>query len=192
MKKLTLAVLTSSLISAPVFAAGYGDEEPDAFIGGSVTYSKLENMEVYGEYIDEIGESDEFDDDRSSWKAFAGVWLTDYIGIEGQYMAIGEFEQNGVEFDPDGVTASVLLGLPIAEHTRIYVKGGQMWWSADYEGPAGFTDETDGTSLFYGGGVSVAILDNLNVRAEYERAKFDEGEVNADVDFASVGLGFMF
>tara|TARA_Y100000815_G_C13114076_1_gene414255 strand:- start:118 stop:708 length:591 start_codon:yes stop_codon:yes gene_type:complete len=196
MKKLSLAVLATSFIAAPVLAEPYGnsydDDQPDAFIGGSVTYSKMENLAVYGEDIEELGDADELKDDRSSWKAFAGVWITDYIGVEGQYMAIGKFEENGVSFDPDGVTASVLLGIPVAEHTRIYANGGQMWWNADYKGPLGYTDETDGTSLIYGAGVSVAILDNMNVRAEYERTKFDEGEVDADIDFASVGLGFMF
>ena len=196
MKKLSLAVLATSFIAAPVLAEPYGnsydDDQPDAFIGGSVTYSKMENLAVYGEDIEELGDADELKDDRSSWKAFAGVWITDYIGVEGQYMAIGKFEENGVSFDPDGVTASVLLGIPVAEHTRIYAIGGQMWWNADYKGPLGYTDETDGTSLIYGAGVSVAILDNMNVRAEYERTKFDEGEVDADIDFASVGLGFMF
>ena len=72
------------------------------------------------------------------------------------------------------------------------MKGGQFWWDADVKGPLGYSDEREGTAMFYGVGTSIAVLDNLNLRLEYERADFDEDRVEADVDFASAGLSVMF
>ncbi|MDY6828427.1 MAG: outer membrane beta-barrel protein, partial [Pseudomonadota bacterium] len=69
---------------------------------------------------------------------------------------------------------------------------GQMWWEADIDGPLGFSDERDGSTLFYGVGVALKLLPNLNVRAEYERAELDDDDVDADVDFASIGAEFIF
>ena len=161
-------------------------------MGGSISYSKLENLSIGGEEVEELGDADEFDDDRTSWKGFAGVWLNDYVGIEGQYLNLGEYKEGSFQFDPSGLTASLMLGLPAGDHTRVFVKGGQFWWDADVKGPLGYSDEREGTAMFYGVGTSIALLDNLNLRLEYERADFDEDNVKADVDFASAGLAFMF
>ncbi|GAA6145507.1 outer membrane beta-barrel protein [Thalassolituus maritimus] len=194
MKKLTMSVAIAALGSAMYGVPAYADRESDAdaFVGGAISYSKLKNLSIGGEEIDELGDADEFDDDRTSWKGFAGVWLNDYVGIEGQYLNLGEYKESGFKFDPSGLTASVLLGLPAGDHTRVFVKGGQFWWDADVKGPLGYSDEREGTAMFYGVGTSIAVLDNLNLRLEYERADFDEDRVEADVDFASAGLSVMF
>ncbi len=46
--------------------------------------------------------------------------------------------------------------------------------------------------MFYGAGVSTALLPVLNLRLEYERAAFDDDNIEADLDFASVGAEFIF
>jgi hypothetical protein len=194
MKKLTIpattALLTAAMYGAPAMAES--EYDADAFVGGSISYSKLENLSIGGEDVEELGDADEFDDDRTSWKGFAGVWLNDYVGVEGQYLNLGEYKEGSFQFDPSGLTASLMLGLPAGDHTRVFVKGGQFWWDADVKGPLGYSDEREGTAMFYGVGTSIALLDNLNLRLEYERADFDEDNVKADVDFASAGLAFMF
>jgi OOP family OmpA-OmpF porin len=197
MKKITLtavtaALMSGSVVSVPAFANDATEYDADAFIGASLSYSKLENLSLGGQDIEELGDADEFDDDRTSWKAFAGVWANDYLGLEAQYLNLGEYKQNNFSFDPSGFTAAVMLGLPAGEHSRVYVKGGQFWWNADVKAPLGYSDERDGTALFYGVGTTLAVLPNMNLRVEYERADFDEDNVEADVDFASVGLGVMF
>lgn len=196
MKKFTLTTLSTavlmSTIAAPTFAADYDQSEPDIFVGGSLVYSKLENLSLGDENIEELGDADEFNDDKASWKAFAGVWANDWVGVETQYLDLGEFKEGSFSVDPSGFTAAVLLGLPAGDHSRVYVKGGQFWWDADVKGPLGYNDKRSGSTLFYGVGASFELLPNLNLRAEYERADFDEDNVEADIDFASVGLGFMF
>ena len=189
----SVALMAAPMIVLPAYADDYGSTASDAdvFVGGSAIYSKLDNLEIRDNAVDE-GELGEFDDDRSSWKAFAGVWANDWLGIEAQYLDMGKYEDNGFSLDADGYTASLLLGMPLGDHSRIFVKGGRLWWNADTTGPLGYDSSADGSTLFYGAGVSLGLLENVNLRAEYERARFDEDNVDADLDFASVGVGFMF
>jgi len=187
--------LTAAVISifsvAPAYAAD-GSYDADVFAGGAVSYSKIDNLSVGGQEIDDLGDADNFQDDRSSWKAFAGVWLNDFVGIEGQYLDMGEYKEGSFSFDPSGFTGALMLGLPAGDHSRVYVKGGQFWWNADLKGPLGYDDEREGTAFFYGVGTSFAVLPQLNLRLEYERVDLDEDNVKGNVDFASAGLAFMF
>ena len=193
MKKTGFLVIASMLASAPVLAEPMKDSDaPDVFVGGALSYGKLSDLKVGGNDVEDLGDLDNFEDDRNSWKVFAGVWFTPWLGLEGQYLDLGKYKDNGVSIDPEAKTASVLLGLPLAEHSRVYVKGGRMWWEAETNGPLGFSDKREGDTMFYGAGVSTALLPVLNLRLEYERAAFDDDNIEADLDFASVGAEFIF
>jgi opacity protein-like surface antigen len=50
------------------------------------------------------------------------------------------------------------------------------------------TEGSDGYDVFYGLGASYALLDSIDVRAEIERYKFD----NLDVDLMTAGMAFKF
>jgi len=190
MKNVILTSALTTLIASPAMADNHFD--PDPFIGGSVIYSKMENLDIAGADIDDTGDLGEFKDDRSSWKVFAGAWINDWVGIEGQYIDLGEYKDSGFKLDADAKTATLMVGLPVGDHTRIYAKGGRMWWDADLKAPLDTSASREGSNPFYGAGVTIALMPNLNLRAEYERAQFDGDNVKADIDFASAGLGFMF
>lgn len=190
MRKFLTVTGVSSLLSVLPLAS-MADEGMGGFAGGSYLYGKLDNLEV-GDTAVSLGDLDNFDDNRSSWKAFVGAWVTPWLGLEAQYIELGEYEDLGVSVDPSAYTGAALFGLPFSEAGKVYAKVGQMWWEADIDGPLGFSDERDGSTLFYGVGVALKLLPNLNVRAEYERAELDDDDVDADVDFASIGAEFIF
>jgi len=75
MKNVILTSALTTLIASPAMADNHFD--PDPFIGGSVIYSKMENLDIAGADIDDTGDLGEFKDDRSSWKVFAGAWIND-------------------------------------------------------------------------------------------------------------------
>ena len=189
-KPIAAIVLTSSIFSADLRAEEFNDA--DVFVGGSMSYNKLDNLSISSNDVSVPEDINEFDDDRHSWKAFAGVWFNSWLGVEGQYLDLGEFESAGTKVDPTGKTLSLLVGLPLTEQTRLYAKGGRMWWETDVNGPLGFDTSREGDTMFYGVGLSAGILPNVNLRAEYERAKFDDDNFEADLDFASLGAEFIF
>jgi len=195
MKAVTKTPLAAIVLTSSIFATGAKAEEmrePDIFVGGSVSYSKLDNLDVGGNDVDLPENINEFDDDRNSWKAFAGVWFNSWLGVEGQYLDLGEYKNSGTKIDARGETLSLLVGLPLTEQTRIYAKGGRMWWKTDLDGPLGFDSKREGDTMFYGVGLSAGVLPNVNLKAEYERAKFDDDNFEADLDFASLGAEFIF
>ena len=186
-----IAALSLLIAATPVMAADRS-ADADIFAGGAISYGKLSNVEIGGSSVDDLGDLDNFEEDRSSWKLFAGAWFTPWLGLEGQFLDLGKYKENGMEFDPQGKTAALLLGVPLAEHSRIYVKGGRLWWETEVDGPLGFSSTREGDTLFYGAGISTALLPVMNVRLEYERASFDDDNFKADLDFASVGAEFIF
>ena len=64
MKKLTIpattALLTAAMYGTPAMAEG--EYDADAFVGGSISYSKLENLSIGGEEVEELG--DDFVDEH--------------------------------------------------------------------------------------------------------------------------------
>lgn len=158
-----------------------------AYLGIGASAARLDNAEVFDNDVS-TGDLTEFSDDRITGQAYAGVMFTPWIGVEGGYLHLPEYEDKGFEITGHGLSASLLLTLPIGDSAEVYVKGGQVWWDVDADGPLGFDAKIDGEDLLYGIGANFGLSDNLGIRIEYVQYKLDGGDGKADLDTATVGL----
>ena len=101
--------------------------------------------------------------------------------------------------ETDGYTAGLKVTLPIAERIELYAKGGQLWYSTDYD-VVGFSGNKDDEGVFAGAGVAFKVTDRFLINAEYT---WYDAEINLDnvsngsdteTDFkqASIGVEYRF
>lgn len=176
-----------SAIAADDTAPGVG-----AYVGGGAIYTRINNEFVAQDFPDD---DDEFDDDRVSWKAFAGYQFAPGIALEGQYLDFGKSEGGVAEAKADGWTAALVAGIPLGA-IQPYAKAGALFWDVDAraQGPLSsvvrYSD--DGTDFFWGVGVQFSFSPALALRVEYERYQLDGSDLDTDIDAATAGLRFSF
>lgn len=150
-----------------------------------------------------IGQSNYQDVDADSantrsegWKAYAGYQFNKYLGVEGGYVNLNDITATSgtvtTNMDTDGWTLAAVVSYPLTEKFSVMGKLGAAYLLADI-------NEKDGAALAvrsgdddyepnYGVGVSYALLDNLNLRAEWER--FDRKDY--DIDLVTAGIAVKF
>lgn len=179
-RKILLGLAATSLLGlaqTPVMAQG-----SHVYLGGNLGYYRFD-------YEDFPSNSDEFKDDRTSWKIVAGLQPNDVFGVEGGFVDFGEVEDGSARFDSDGWMLAGTFALPLSENFAPYGKLGQLFWDSQARdiGPFGSAQD-DGSDTFYGVGLRLGASESVDLRLEYERFKVDR----ADVDMASIGLNFLF
>src|SRR3546814_6602743 len=92
-----LAVGGLMAVSMPSFAQDLPHQDPGIFVGGGAIYTRLNN-----DFRSETFDTDDFDDDRVSWKAFAGYRFTPIFSVEGQYIDFGDAVNNSARVEADG------------------------------------------------------------------------------------------
>jgi opacity protein-like surface antigen len=191
-RKLSLLTLLSFGSLLPLTAQA-DDMYLRPYIGVSYVYATAQDLEIGDREIELPEDVTDFDDDVSTGKGFVGVELLPWLGLEGQYIALGETEEAGFELSGDVYTAAVVLALPLAsDFFTIFAKGGMAWWDVELDGPGPLDKGWDGDNVFYGAGVKFKILPHLYVRAEYERIPVDKDNFEVNFDLASAGLQFTF
>jgi long-chain fatty acid transport protein len=147
-------------------------------------------------------------------KVFAGYRFNKYLGLEGGFAQLNNFKANGTttapfagtvyETDKDNVWTLAAVGTwPVTKDFSVFGKLGAGNWkritntwvpdpASTFPCPDCNTIRTSsidrGTNPYYGVGASYALLDNLEVRGEYER--YDVG--GPKVDLLSGGLAVKF
>ncbi len=148
----------------------------------------------------------------SGYKLFAGYSLNKFVAVEGHYADFGKTSLSGNTGDTfvhDGTTYSFVannvtltsnassLGIagvfsyPVTDSIAPFAKIGLHYWEDDGKassGVASYNVGDDGTDLFFGIGMNIAINDSLSARLEAERFKFDDDEL----DYFSIGLQYNF
>ncbi|HBG30013.1 MAG TPA: hypothetical protein DDW98_05205 [Gammaproteobacteria bacterium] len=191
-RKLSLLTLLSFGSLLPLTAQA-DDMYLRPYIGISYVYATAQDLEIGDQEIELPEDVTDFDDDVSTGKGFIGVELLPWLGLEGQYIELGETEEAGFELSGDVYTAAVVLALPLAnDFFTIFAKGGMAWWDVELDGPGPLDKGWDGDNVFYGAGVKFKILPHLYVRAEYERIPVDKDNFEVNFDLASAGLQFTF
>src|SRR3546814_18996157 len=87
----------------PSFALRLPHQDPGIFFVGGAIYTRLNNY-----CSRETFDTDDCDDDRVSWKAFAGYRFTPIVSVEGQYIDFGDAENNSARVEADGWTAALV------------------------------------------------------------------------------------
>jgi opacity protein-like surface antigen len=201
MKKYAVAVFTAvGLMSLPVVAA----EDSGFYAGAGIGFSNLESESI--ELFEGDGGSIKLDDDDMAWKLFGGWRLNKYIAFELDYFDLGSFTDT-TNFDIDDLplptpvstggtvditTTADLTGFaPYVVGTwpvgmfEISGKLGYAFWDADLNVCGSNQDlwacedtSEDGEDFAWGVGAGVTLLDNINVKVEYEGIEIEDADVS--------------
>ena len=142
---------------------------------------------------------DDFDDNSDVMQGLVGYKFNKYLALEGSYINFGDYGNGLANAETDGYTAALKVMLPIADRVELYAKGGQLWYSTDYE-VVGFSGNDDGEGVFAGAGVAFKVTDRFLINAEYTWYDADinvdnvanGGKTDTDFNQASIGVEYRF
>ena len=184
-KILTLAAVIS-LASLSAYSHADNMSNSDAAENGIYVGANYGYLKVDGD--------DDFDDNSDVMQGLVGYKFNKYLALEGSYINFGDYGNGLANAETDGYTAALKVMLPIADRVELYAKGGQLWYSTDYE-VVGFSGNDDGEGVFAGAGVAFKVTDRFLINAEYT---WYDAEINADnvanganteTDFKQASLG---
>ena len=161
-RKLWIPILLLASATTPALAADNG-----IYLGAGIGYSNVD--------VDDF----DFSGDATGYKVIAGWRVLDWLAVEGNYVGVGEVddevEGEDVEADIDGFTLSALVFMPVGP-VDLFARAGLFSWNADFS----FDDINsgdDGTDFVLGVGAQFR-LGSLALRAEFERFELDQASTN--------------
>ena len=183
--KVKIASAVAALAVAAAAPAAYAqDENAGWYLGGGVGQFNAQIDDV-----DDVDATvDDWDNDDTAYKFFAGYRMNNFLAFELDYINLGEPSGSvvpGVNLDAavDGFAPYVVGTIPLGNWFEVYGRLGYYFYDAtvgvenEIDGRAEFDEESE--DLVYGAGIGAKIGEKLNVRFEYER--FDlQGVDDAD------------
>lgn len=160
-------------------------------------------------------------DQRSTgFKAYAGYQFNRYLALEGGFADFNDvkatvtYTQTGnprgssyFTAENDAWMLAAVGTLPVTDKVSVFAKLGASNWSSNQRASSALITgqlidsatypypQTDkvyrGVDPYYGVGASYALLDNLALRAEWERFKFDAPNIN-HIDLMTAGISMKF
>ena len=192
MRKTLLAVLVSGLMVSGVQAA---DNQVNGYLFGHVGQADYD----FGSFFS--GAPGSLDDEDTAFKIGAGIQLTPFVGIEFQYMDLGEatYKQPGRKLigEVEGYGANLVGTLPL-DRFKLYGKLGyhnvEMELTDKEVGWPDWSDSKKDWVVSYAVGATFALTPQFEIAAEYERYDdvADKFDANVDIDLASIGLRYNF
>lgn len=185
-RRLGTVTICAALLAAPLAANAdtLFDRDIGPYAGVGVGYGKFENEDF-------LTEDNDLRDDRMTWQVFAGAKFTSFIGLEAGYVDFGEIDDDGGFLDTNGVSAALVLNLPIHDTFNLSARAGQLWWDSTGSAVAPldeFEFDADGEDPFYGVGAHFGSGEGLGFSVRYDLYEFDA----TDVEVPSVNLEFGF
>ena len=180
-----IASAVAALAVAAAAPAAYAqDENAGFYLGGGIGQFNAQIDDV-----DDVDATvDEWDNDDTAYKFFAGYRLNNFLAFELDYINLGEPSGRvvpGVNLDAavDGFAPYVVGSIPLGNWFEVYGRLGYFFYDAtlgvesEIDGRAEFDEESE--DLVYGAGIGAKVGEKLNIRFEYER--FDlQGVDDAD------------
>jgi OOP family OmpA-OmpF porin len=174
--KLAVTLAALSFAAAPAAFAQQQEEVSGFYLGAGAGQFNAQIDDV-----DDVDSTvDEWDEDDTAYKVFAGYRLNRFLAFELDYINLGEPSGNvvpgfNVDSSVDGFAPYVVGTLPLGRYFEIYGRAGYYF----YDATTGVTDALDNRVEFdeesedfvYGAGIGANIGEKFNVRFEYE--KFD-------------------
>ncbi len=204
MKRLIATAALAGLVASPAFAQSYQYTPHEGpYLGAGIGHAMLDNDTL--DQLEDIGAST--DDNDVSYKLFAGYQFNPNFAVEASYLDFGDFDASGIlngdparaKLSADGFGFALVGKLPIQSGFSVYGKLGMIAWDGDLS--FAFTDSNgdrwsgsaseDGTDPFYGVGAEY-IVNQLVMRAEYERYDISESGEDFEIDLISGSLGYRF
>jgi long-chain fatty acid transport protein len=134
------------------------------------------------------------------WKVYTGYQFNTYLGVEGGYANLNDMTANSAtsagnvrtELVSDAWMLAAVGSYPLTKDFSIMGKLGAAYvlQTAEVKVGTALTQRSgdDNYQPLYGVGVSYALLDNINLRAEWER--FDLDDINIDLMTAGFAVAF--
>ena len=131
-------------------------------------------------------DDDELDDDDSGTKLLGGYQFNEYLGVEGAFVDLGDFDipLSTDTLSQEGVTIQAVGRYPLGDHFSVFGKAGFFRWDVETS-----TADDDGTDNTFGFGGEYRLNDNWALRAEWERFSDVSG---GDIDMISFGATYSF
>ncbi|PRB79919.1 porin family protein [Pseudomonas sp. MYb185] len=197
-RKSLLAVMVSGLMVAGVQAA---ESQVNGYLFGNVGQADYDFGSYFKPFAGSVDEKD------TAFKVGAGVQLNKYVGVELQYIDLGEATYKQPDYketiEVSGYGANLVGTLPL-NRFKLYGKVGYHQLEADYKAKDTFFDERASSSekdwiTSYAVGATFAINPQFEVAVEYERYNDVEyrdieagRDVEVDIDLATIGLRYNF
>jgi opacity protein-like surface antigen len=178
------SALAALAVAAAAPAAYAQDENAGWYLGGGVGQFNAQIDDV----DDVDGTVDDWDNDDTAYKFFAGYRMNNFLSFELDYINLGEpsgATVPGINVDAsvDGFAPYVIGSFPLGNWFEVYGRLGYFFYDAtvgvenELDDRVEFDEESE--DLVYGAGVGAKIGEKVNVRLEYER--FDlQGVDDAD------------
>ncbi|MFA5678933.1 MAG: porin family protein [Pseudomonas sp.] len=193
MRKTLLAVLVSGLMVSGVQAA---DNQVNGYLFGNVGQADYDLGNYFKPFIGSV------DDTDTAFKIGAGIQLNSYVGIEFQYVDLGEatYKEPGYKemVEVEGYGMNLVGTIPL-DRVKLYGKLGYHKMEFEARGKLdGFGTVWSGSEkdwvTSYALGTTFAVTPQFELVAEYERYDdvADKVDLNVDIDLASVGLRYNF
>ena len=177
----------AALVALALVPAAYAQQQDE--VAGFYAGAGVGQFNASIDDVDDVDATvDEWDDDDTAYKVFAGYRLNPYLAFELDYVNLGEPSGDvvpGFSLDAsiDGFAPYVIGTIPLGPYFEVYGRLGYYFYDATIGtdtvlgGRAEFDEESE--DLVYGAGVGANIGEKLNLRFEYE--KFDlQGLDDAD------------
>jgi long-chain fatty acid transport protein len=127
------------------------------------------------------------------WKVYGGHQFNKHLGVEGGYANLNDMTARTgavtTNVDTDAWTLAAVVSYPVTDKFSVMGKLGAAYMLADEKRSDSLKwTGDDGYEPNYGVGVSYALLDNVSLRAEWER--FDRADLDIDLLTAGVAMKF--
>jgi OOP family OmpA-OmpF porin len=184
MNVLSSMIVSGVMVAVPAVSIAADTENPTGpYVGGSVGQFNLEldNLDDVDDAAATIRDSDD-----NAWKVFAGYRFLPYLGIEAAYIDFGNpgdrFDSSGTDGNYDvnvsGFAPSLIATVPLGP-VELFAKVGQYYYDVDthidLDSPGPDIDTSYSRNDFlWGGGVSLVVIERLELRAEYEKVEIED------------------
>lgn len=183
MKTINSMILIGTLAAAPLVCGAAERENPTGpYVGAGVGQFNLnlDNLDDVDDAVTSIRESDD-----NAWKVFGGYRFLPFLGIEAAYIDFGSpgdrFDTSGSDgnyrVDISGFAPSLIASVPLGP-VELFGKIGQYYYDVDtrldIDAPGPDIDTSYSRNDFlWGGGISLVVLERLELRAEYEKVEIE-------------------
>ena len=191
------------LLAVGAASASHADEQRfyvDARVG--TAYTSVSNSDLENGFARQGVDATVYsvDSHRTGYALLVGMTVADHLSAELGYLDLGKvelsFDTTATAIDlarvhPEsgsGATLGLRYSYPLASGFSAQARAGLFAWSGDYSTHRGDTkvdhDTESHTDFYWGGGVSYALTDRIDVGLEYQRVEFTHyatGFLNAGV-----------
>jgi hypothetical protein len=172
--KLAAALAAVSMAAAPAAFAQAQEEVSGFYLGAGVGQ--------FNAHIDDVDDVDatvdDWDEDDTAYKVFAGYRLNRFLAFELDYINLGEpsgavVPGRNVDASVDGFAPFVVGTLPLGPYFEVFGRAGYYFYDATrgvedtLDNRVEFDEESE--DIVYGAGIGANLGEKLNLRFEYEK-----------------------